>query len=85
MNPWVKFFDALLSQIPLVGLFSGYFLHPVYQVARTDGTPLLTITKQAAFFEGKFKIEKNAEIEEREEIRIILSIIMMLLLERMRG
>ena len=25
-NPWAKFWDALLCEIPLVGLFSGYFL-----------------------------------------------------------
>ena len=84
-NPWTKFFDALFSQIPIVGMFSGYVFHPVYQVSRPDGSAVMTITKQPAFFEGKFQIDKQVDVDETEERRILLSILMMLLLERMRG
>lgn len=84
-NPWTKFFDALFSQIPIVGMFSGYVFHPVYEVARPDGAAVMTLKKQPAFFEGKFTIEKQAEVSDDEERRIMLSVLMMLLLERMRG
>ena len=85
-NPWVKFLDALFSSIPVVGMFSGYILHPEYQVSRADGTLLMTLKKQPAFFEGKFTIEKNAEPRDAdEEHRMLLSLLMMVLLERSRG
>ena len=46
---------------------------------------MMRVKKQPAFFEGKFKIEKLAEMSEFEEMQILLSIMMMLLLERIRG
>jgi hypothetical protein len=52
-NPWTKVFDALLSEIPLVGMFTGYLFHPAYLATRPGGTePVLRLVKQAAFFEG---------------------------------
>jgi uncharacterized protein YxjI len=84
-NPWIKVADAVFQQIPLVGIVSGYLFHPKYIVSRADGTPVLRLTKQPAFFEGKFRLDKLAEISETEEQRAILSLLMMILLERARG
>jgi hypothetical protein len=84
-NPWIKVFDALLGEVPLLGMFTGYFFHPAYQVAHTNGAVLLRLVKQPAFFEGKFIIEKHAEMPPAEETRALLSLLMMLLLERRRG
>lgn len=84
-NPWVKVLDALFGSIPIVGLFSGYVFHPSYLVARADGTPLLRLKKLAAFFEGKFTVEKLGELSALEETRSLLSLLMMILLERARG
>ena len=84
-NPWAKVGDALFGEIPIVGMFSGYLFHPEYLVAREDGTPVMRLKKQPAFFQGKFSIEKLAELSEEEETRILLSLIMMVLLERARG
>ncbi len=84
-NPWIKVFDALLGEVPLLGMFTGYFFHPAYQVAHTNGAVLLRLVKQPAFFEGKFIIEKQAEMPPAEETRALLSLLMMLLLERRRG
>jgi hypothetical protein len=84
-NPWVKMADALLSEIPILGFFSGYFFHPVYQVTRADGTPVMRMTKQPAFFEGKFLVEKLGSLTETEEQRVLLSLMMAILLERARG
>jgi hypothetical protein len=84
-NPWVKILDALIGEIPGLGFFTGYMLHPAYIVARADGAEVMRLEKQPAFFEGKYKIEKLGPLSESEEERVILSLLMMLLLERSRG
>lgn len=84
-NPWAKVGDSVFGEIPIVGMFSGYLFHPEYLVAREDGTPVMRLKKEPAFFQGKFRIEKLADVSEEEETRILLSLIMMVLLERQRG
>ena len=84
-NPWVKVLDGLFGQIPFIGMFSGYLFHPAFLVSRTDGTVVMRLKKQPAFLEGKFTIEKQAELGEGRETRVLLSLLMMLLLERSRG
>lgn len=85
-SAWTKVFDSLLGEVPILGMFTGYFFHPAYRVTPPDGAMLLLrLEKQPAFFEGKFVIEKHAEMPPQEEIRALLSLIMMILLERGRG
>jgi hypothetical protein len=84
-NPWNKVLDGLFSEIPLIGMFSGYLFHPEYVVAREDGAAIMRLKKVPAFFQSKFTIEKLALLNEQEETRILLSLIMMVLLERQRG
>ena len=84
-NPWIKVADSIIGDIPLVGMFSGYFLHPSYQASRRDGTPAMRLTKQPAFWEGRFQIEKTADLTPREELNLFLSFLMLILLERRRG
>jgi len=84
-NPWIKVFDALLSEVPVLGMFSGYVFHPEYVVAREDGTAVMRLKKEPAFFQGKFSIEKLGAVSDDEEKRILLSLIMMVLLEKQRG
>ncbi|MBK1884199.1 hypothetical protein JIN85_17400 [Luteolibacter pohnpeiensis] len=84
-NPWSKVADGLLGEIPIVGMLSGYFFHPSYLAAKTDGTPAMRLTKRPAFWEGRFKIEKLAELPPREELNLFLSFLMLVLLERKRG
>jgi uncharacterized protein YxjI len=84
-NPWVKVIDSFFSELPIIGMFSGYLFHPIYMVSREDGTVVMRLEKQPAFFEGKFLVEKQAQLGEIEEQRVLLSLIMLLLLERSRG
>ncbi len=84
-NPWSKMADAFVSDIPLLGMFSGYFFHPSYLATRTDGRPAMKLTKQAAFWEGRFRIEKLGDMTAREELNLFLSFLMVVLLERRRG
>lgn len=84
-NPWTKVMDGLFGEIPVVGMFSGYLFHPAYLVSRPNGGVVMRVEKQPAFFEGKFIIEQKEPLDEGEEKRVLLSLIMMLLLERSRG
>jgi hypothetical protein len=84
-DPWVKVADSLLGEIPVIGAFTGYFFNPAYVVTRPDGAVVMQLTKQPAFFEGKFSLEKHALLSEMEEMRAMLSIMMMVLLERSKG
>jgi hypothetical protein len=84
-NPGAKILDSLLGEIPILGMFSGYFCHPRYLATRSDGRPVMRLTKQAAFFEGRFTIEKLGELAPREELNLFLSFLMLILLERSRG
>ncbi len=84
-NAWIKVADSIVGEIPLVGMFSGYFLHPSYLASRSSGVPAMRMTKQPAFWEGRFKIEKLGEMTAREELNLFLSFMMLVMLERQRG
>jgi hypothetical protein len=84
-NAWIKVADSIIGDIPVIGMFSGYFLHPSYLATRANGTPAMKMTKQPAFWEGRFKIEKLGELTPREELNLFLSFMMLVLLERQRG
>jgi hypothetical protein len=81
----VRFLDGLFSSIPILGIFSGYFFHPTYAVARQDGTVVARLRKQAAFLEGRFTLEQVGPLAAEEQFEIMLSCLMMALLERERG
>jgi hypothetical protein len=87
-NAWIKVIDAIVGQIELLGMFSGYFFNPTYTTYRGAGleSPVLHIKKEPAFLEGKFTIRAGATPSNpTEQTRWVLSALMMLLLERMRG
>ncbi len=84
-NAWVKVMDGCFGEIPVLGMFTGYLFHPAYLVARPDGSVVMRMQKQPAFFEGKFLIEKQGQMSVDEERRALLSLLMMILLERSRG
>jgi uncharacterized protein YxjI len=84
-NGWVKVADALIGEVPLLGIFSGYLFNPSYVLTDAAGAPLMRLAKQPAFLEGKFRVEKLADMSEADETRAVLSFLMMVLLERRRG
>lgn len=45
----------------------------------------MRLTKQPAFFEGRFQIDRLGELSPREELNLILGFLMLVLLERSRG
>ena len=84
-SAFTRFMDGVIGDLPIIGLLSGYFFHPSYSVTRPDGTRVLHVKKQPALWEGRFTIEREAELTPDEEASAILSILMMVLLERDRG
>jgi uncharacterized protein YxjI len=84
-NGWIKVIDSVIGELPVVGMFTGYFFNPSYVVTRMDDSPVARLAKQPAFFEGKFQMSKLGEIGAEEEPRVLLSLLTMTLLERIRG
>ncbi len=84
-NGWVKVLDGLLGEIPILGLFTGYFLNPRYNITRPDGTLVAVFHKKPDLISRSFELEKKAGFEEGEETRLVLGTMMMVLLERARG
>ena len=84
-NAMVKVFDGIFGDLPVIGLFSGYFFNPSYLVTRPDGTQIARLQKEKSFFGRRFTVHKLAEFDSGEENRIIPGLMMMILLERSRG
>lgn len=72
-NGWVKVVDALAGEVPILGMFTGYFFNPSYLLTRHDGAPVARLAKQPAFFEGKFQITQQGQMSPEEETRALLS------------
>lgn len=53
-NSWVKVLDSILREAPIIGMFSGYFFNPVYNVFDVSGVQVGQIAKQPAFFESNY-------------------------------
>jgi len=84
-NPFVKLMDGLLGEIPVLNLFTGYLFNPTYLVKDSAGTAVMRLKKQPSFFESKFAIGELTDIPDETETRVILSLLLMILLERSRG
>jgi len=86
-NPWVKVMDALLTEIPFVGLITGYILNPKYLITESaTQRPILRVTKSKSFLESKFAIDRlEGSMDEAAETAVLLSILIMVLHERRRG
>ncbi|MBE9155941.1 hypothetical protein IQ265_03710 [Nodosilinea sp. LEGE 06152] len=84
-NPWVKVLDSLFQEVPILGALSGYVLNPKYLVKRSDGTVVMRLEKQPSLLSRKFIVKPIDQLSPQEETQVLLSLIMMILLERARG
>jgi uncharacterized protein YxjI len=84
-NPWVKIIDGLLCEIPIVGMFSGYFFNPTYIVQRPNGREVMRLAKTPSWLSRIFTIKALDQLTPQEEPQILLALLMLLLLERNRG
>ena len=84
-NPWIKVLDSLLDRVPVVGMVTSYFLNPSYAVTLADGRVAMRLVKKPSIFERRFEIERLLPLDADDETRAIMSMLMMVLLERQRG
>ena len=84
-NAFVKIMDAVFSEIPILGIFTGYVFNPKYNIFNESGEKVAQLTKDSSFLGKKFKLHQLSDLNPQEEERIILSLMMMVLLERSRG
>jgi hypothetical protein len=86
-NPWIKIGDSLLGEVPIVGMFTGYFLNPSYTANdEQSGQAVMRLTKQPAFFEGLFRLEKlDPNLSSEVETRLMLGFMLMIQFMRRRG
>ncbi len=84
-SPMKKIIESVLGEIPLLGFIAVYLLNPSYIVTSPTDAPLLRLTKKPAFFEGLFILEKLGDFPEDDELRSLLALVMVVLLERRRG
>lgn len=84
-NPWVKVMDALFAEIPIIGMLTGYVFNPTYLVTRPNGNVVMRFSKVPAFLSRIFTIKQVDQMTEDEQQIAVLSLLMMILLERNRG
>ena len=87
LNPWAKLFDALMSEIPILGLFTGYVFHPRYGITAPNGTLLGELEKLAGFFESNYQLSGTelSTLDEVKQSNFQLLMMAAVLRERMRG
>lgn len=84
-NPWVKVLDSVVGEIPVLGFFTGYMFHPTYNVTNLRDEVIVKLKKQPSFFGKEFKLELVKPIDNDDDERIMLGLMMLILLERRRG
>ncbi len=84
-NAFVKIMDGFFSEVPVLGFFTGYFFDPKYNITNENGDIVAVFSKEPSFLGKKFRLVQMREVNQQEEERIILSLMMMVLLERSRG
>ncbi|UJF29995.1 hypothetical protein L0B70_00945 [Kaistella sp. 97-N-M2] len=84
-NGWVKVLDGFVGEIPIVGMFTGYFLNPSYTVKDNAGKEYFRLKKMPSLIGRRFQLDRLIDIADEDESLVVLSFLMMVLLERSRG
>ncbi len=84
-NAWVKVWDNLIGEIPIIGMFTGYFLNPAYSVKDASGKVYFKLKKMPSLIGRRFQLDRIVDIDDEDETLVVLSLLMMVLLERSSG
>lgn len=84
-NAWIKVFDGMVGEIPVIGMFTGYFLNPSYTVRDNNGKEYFRLKKMPSFIGRRFQLDRLIDIDDQDESLVVLSLMMMVLLERSKG
>jgi len=66
-------------------MFTGYMFNPTYVLKNKNEEIIVRLKKQPSFFGRIFEIDKIGTIDNDDDDRIMLGLMMMILLERRRG
>ncbi len=84
-NGWVKVWDSIVGEIPIIGMFTGYFLNPSYTARDLSGKEVFRLKKMPSFIGRRFQLDRLVDISDEDQSLIVLSFLMMVLLEKSRG
>ena len=84
-NGWIKVLDGFVGEIPIVGMFTGYFLNPSYTVKDNSGKEFFRLKKMPSLIGRRFQLDRLIDIDDQDESLVVLSFLMMVILERARG
>ena len=84
-NAWIKIWDSFVGEIPIIGMFTGYFLNPSYTVKDASGKEYFKLKKMPSLIGRRFQLDRLIDIDDEDESLVILSFLMMVLLEKERG
>ena len=85
-SAFMRLLDGIFSELPLIGLLSGYVFNPSYLVKNGNGKTVMRMKKQPALWEGIFKMEAfSKSLSPADQKRLVLGLFMVVLLERLRG
>lgn len=86
-DPWIKMADYVLTQVPVLGFFSGYIFSPKYDIFNQSANKIGELDKMPAFFEGKYNIASDAMANTDEQTQRHFAALMMVVVlrERLRG
>ena len=84
-NAWVKIIDGFFTEIPILGIFTGYVFNRTYIIHDNNGKEIYRLKKLPSFFGRKFQLDQINDIADEDETLVVLSLMMMVLLERAKG
>jgi uncharacterized protein YxjI len=82
-NIWIKIADAIFSEIPVIGWFTGFIFNPEYDVIDSDNQIVATLVKVPGFWSRQFKLE--SKVVSSSDKLLLLGVITSLIFQRHRG
>ncbi|WP_371463744.1 MULTISPECIES: hypothetical protein [unclassified Cloacibacterium] len=70
-NAWVKIIDGFFTEIPILGIFTGYFFNPTYIVHDNNGKEIYRLRKMPSFFGRKFQLDQLNDIADEDETLVV--------------
>lgn len=85
-NPWTKFLDGVVGEILIINFFTGFFLHPKYNITGDNGQAIGHLVKNNSFFERKYSLEAPAaNFDDKSQVIFAVLMMVVCLRERARG
>lgn len=84
-TPWTKVWNDRLKGIPILNMFTGYFFNPSFTLTNVDSEQLFQLKKDSTLLGNKYSLDKKHSSNSDHQERAILSLITMIMLEKIRG